>query len=306
METVLITGGTGMVGKHLTRLLIQNGYRVCWLSRASGESVVDGHTVGIFRWNPESQVIDEKAIVSADHIVHLAGAGVADQRWTKKRKQEIHDSRTKSSALIVKALTEIPNSVQTVVSASAIGWYGPDRQEVPAPFTEDMPHYDDFLGNTCSAWEAGISPVAALHKRLVKLRIGIVLSNKGGAVAEFKKPLMAGIAPIFGSGKQIVSWIHVDDLCSLFLYAIQNKAITGVYNAVAPHPVSSRNLIVSLANSMNKPWALRIPVFAFLLRFILGEMSIEILKSATVSSNKIAATGFRFQYPVIDDALRNL
>ncbi len=321
METVLITGGTGMVGRYLTRYLLQKGYAVNWLSRKAGETSVGGNEsqenkkqgnksqenkVRVFQWDIDRQTIDEEAITSADYIIHLAGAGVAEQRWTSKRKQEILDSRTKSSALIVKALNEIPNTVKTVVSASAIGWYGPDRQDSKNPFTEDLPFYPGFLGDTCKAWEDSIAPVTSLNKRLVRLRIGIVLSGTGGAITEFKKPLRAGIAPIFGSGKQMVSWIHIYDLCQLMLYAIENRDIQGIFNAVAPNPISSRALIFALGKSMEKKLLIPAPVPSFLLKIILGEMSIEILKSATVSSRKIEAAGFKFTYPVIDEALANL
>jgi len=321
METVLITGGTGMVGRYLTQYLLQKGYAVNWLSRKAGETIVDRDKnqenkdqgnkhqeskVGVFQWDIDRQTIDAAAISSADHIIHLAGAAVADERWTKKRKQEIVDSRIKSSALIVKALNEIPNTVKTVVSASAIGWYGPDRQDSKNPFTEDMPFYPGFLGDTCKAWEASIAPVTAINKRLVRLRIGIVLSGTGGAIREFRKPLRAGIALIFGSGKQMVSWIHIYDLCRLFLYTIENKEVQGVFNAVAPNPVSSRALMFALGRSMGKKLLIPAPVPSFLLKIILGEMSIEILKSTTVSSRKIEAAGFQFTYPAIDEALENL
>jgi uncharacterized protein len=311
METVLITGGTGMVGRYLTQYLQQKGYAVNWLSRKAGETSIGGdkklgNKVQVFQWDIDKQTIDEKAISSADYIIHLAGAGVADKRWTPKRKEEILDSRTKSSALIVKALSEIPNKVKTVVSASAIGWYGPDRPDSKSPFTEDALYYPGFLGDTCKAWEDSIAPVTTLNKRLVRLRIGIVVSGTGGAITEFKKPLRAGIAPIFGSGKQIVSWIHIYDLCNLFLYAMENRDIQGIFNAVAPNPVSSRALIFALGRSMEKKLLIPVPVPSFLLKIILGEMSIEILKSATVSSKKAEAAGFQFSYPTIEQAVENL
>lgn len=306
METVLITGGTGMVGRYLTQYLIQKGYCVNWLSRKAGQATIAGTRIDIFQWDINKQTIDAKAIISADHIIHLAGAGVAEQRWTSKRKKEILDSRTQSSALIVKALRENSNKVQTVVSASAIGWYGPDRAESEPPFTEDMPAYPGFLGDTCKAWEESITPVTLLNKRLVILRVGIVISGSGGAVAAFKKPISAGIMPIFGSGKQVVSWIHVYDLCNMFLQAMENNNMQGVYNAVAPNPVTSKRLMIALTRSMKKSWALPIPVPAFMLQLLLGEMSIEILKSATVSSQKIISTGFVFQYPEIEEAVNYL
>lgn len=307
MATILITGGTGMVGQQLTGVLLSKGYDVIWLSRASGKKEIDGKTIRIASWNLQEQTIDETAIQQADHIIHLAGAGVADKRWTTKRKQEILDSRTQSSALLVKALQTIPNKVQSVISASAIGWYGPDEDNtLGSSFTEDMPAYPDYLGSTCKAWEESITPVTELGKRLVKLRIGIVLSTTGGALAEFKKPLKGGMAAILGSGKQMISWIHVHDLCRMFVYAIENQSMQGTFNAVAPHPVSNKELTLTLAKQKNGSFYIPFYVPAFLLKMILGEMSIEVLKSATVSSRKIEEQGFRFEYPTVQQALRDL
>jgi uncharacterized protein len=307
MATILITGGTGMVGQQLTGVLLSKGYDVIWLSRASGKKEIDGKTIRIASWNLKEQTIDETAIQQADHIIHLAGAGVADKRWTTKRKQEILDSRTQSSALLVKALQKIPNKVQSVISASAIGWYGPDEDNtLGSSFTEDMPAYPDYLGSTCKAWEESITPVTELGKRLVKLRIGIVLSTTGGALAEFKKPLKGGMAAILGSGKQMISWIHVHDLCRMFVYAIENQSMQGTFNAVAPHPVSNKELTLTLAKQKNGSFYIPFYVPAFLLKMILGEMSIEVLKSTTVSSRKIEEQGFRFEYATIQQALRDL
>lgn len=307
MPTVVITGGTGMVGKHLTGILVQKGYEVLLLSRRSGKIEVGGKTIRLVQWNLEEKTIDADAIQQADHIIHLAGAGVADQRWTAKRKQEILDSRTQSSALIVKALKEIPNKVQSVISASAIGWYGPDEANKQASsFTEEMPSHNDYLGNTCKAWEESIAPVTELGKRLVKLRIGIVLSNTGGALAEFKKPLKGGVAAILGNGQQMISWIHVQDLCNMFLFAIENPSMQGTFNAVAPNPVSNKELTLTLAKQKNGNWFIPFYVPAFLLKIILGEMSIEVLKSATVSSRKVEQQGFKFTYPTIEQALADL
>jgi uncharacterized protein (TIGR01777 family) len=307
MATILITGGTGMVGQQLTGVLLSKGYDVIWLSRESGKKEIDGKTIRIASWNLKEQTIDETAIQQADHIIHLAGTGVAEKRWTDKRKQEILDSRTQSSALLVKALQTIPNKVQSVISASAIGWYGPDEDNIlGSSFTEDMPAYPDYLGSTCKAWEESITPVTELGKRLVKLRIGIVLSTTGGALAEFKKPLKGGMAAILGSGKQMISWIHVHDLCRMFVYAIENQSMQGTFNAVAPHPVSNKELTLTLAKQKNGSFYIPFYVPAFLLKMILGEMSIEVLKSATVSSHKIEEQGFRFEYATVQQALRDL
>ena len=307
MQTILITGGTGMIGTRLTELLLAKGYEVIILSRQS--SGVSREKVGVSyaNWDVANQTIDKEAIAKADHIIHLAGAGVADKRWNTKRKQEIVDSRTQSSELIVKALQETSNQVQSVISSSAIGWYGADTAiSKEHGFAEDSIADNQFLGNTCRLWEESIEPVTRLGKRLVKLRTGIVLSNNGGALVEFKKPLKAGLATILGSGDQVVSWIHVDDLCNMFIYAIENAELQGAYNAVAPHPVTNKQLTIALARQMRGNFYIPVYVPSFVLKIVMGEMSIEVLKSATVSAHKIQLARFDFQYPTIESALEEL
>jgi len=307
MATVLITGGTGMIGKHLTKMLIEKGYEVIVLSRQMSTVNRQPSSVSYANWDVSNQTIDKEAIPKADYIIHLAGAGVADKRWSEKRKQEIVDSRTQSSALIVKALKEIPNHVKTVVSASAIGWYGPDTAEsLQDGFKENAIADTAYLGNTCKLWEESIEPVEALQKRLVKLRIGIVLSNEGGALAEFEKPLKVGVATVMGSGTQMVSWIHIDDLCRMFIHAIEHEELHGAYNAVATSPVTNKQLIISLAKQMCGRFFIPVIVPAFALKIILGEMSIEVLKSTNVNSDKIRSTGFDFLFPTIEAAFENL
>jgi len=306
MTTILITGGTGMIGARLTELLVEKGYEVIILTRNLKTSyALPG--VSYARWDVERQTIDPAAIAKADHIIHLAGAGVADKRWSESRKQEILHSRTESSTLIVKALKENPNRVQSVISASAIGWYGPDTDKSRLEgFSEEAPADGAFLGHTCRAWETSIEPVTALGKRLVKLRTGIVLSRQGGALVEFRKPLKAGIASILGDGNQVVSWIHVDDLCRMFLFAIEHVSLSGAYNAVAPHPVSNKELTLALARQIRGSFYIPVYVPAFVLKIMLGEMSIEVLKSANVSAHKIQMAGFDFAYPTIEKALAQL
>lgn len=311
MATVLITGGTGLVGKALGHALLEKGYSIIILSRQTNQQSAVAN-ISYATWNVEKQTIDKEAIAKADYIIHLAGAGVADKRWTKKRKQEIVSSRVESSKLIVDSLKAIPNKVKAVVSASAIGWYlipNPSPQSGEGggvrKLVESDPTANDFLGNTCKQWEESIEPVAQLGKRLVKLRTGIVLSNEGGALKEFIKPLKFGIAAILGSGKQIISWIHIDDLVRLYIMAIENEKLSGVYNAVAPNPVSNKELTLQLAKSRKK-FFIPIHVPSFVLKMVLGEMSIEVLKSATVSCEKIQKAGFVFQFSGISTALDNL
>jgi uncharacterized protein len=302
MQTVLITGGTGLLGRALTGLLVQKGYNVIVLSRKKKDVDPAAPAISYAQWDVSAQTIDIAAVQQADCIVHLAGAGVMERRWTADYKKEIVDSRTRSSQLIADTLVNNGNNVKTVISASAIGCYGPDGQPA-APFEEHAPFDNSFLGETCRLWEESIEPVAAQGKRLVKLRIGIVLSHDGGALAEFKKPLRFGIAGILGSGKQVVSWIHIDDLCSMILYAIGNGQLAGVFNAVAPVPVSNKVLTLTLARQLRGKFFIPLHVPSFVLKLMLGQSSIEVLKSTTVSCKKIQAAGFTFAHATIENAL---
>lgn len=306
MSTILITGGTGLLGSAMTTMLTAKGHKVIILSRNPKTS--KNLNIEYAKWDVKAQTVDSNAIAAADYIVHLAGAGVADKRWTVERKKEILESRTQSSALLVKALQNVPNKIKAVISASAIGYYGADekRNIKKKAFTEDMGSDKEFLGETCRLWEESIEPIKKDGKRLVKLRIGIVLSNDGGALPEFKKPIQFGIAGVLGSGKQVVSWIHIEDLCRMFLFAIDNQDVEGVYNAVAPTPVTNKELTLLLAEKMKGRFFVHMHVPAFVLKAMLGDMSVEVLKSATVSCEKIRTAGFSFLYPTIETALDDL
>jgi uncharacterized protein len=305
MATVLITGGTGLIGKALIKELTNKGYDSIVLTRDKSR-YKNTAKVSYAEWNVEKQTINKDAIAKADHIIHLAGAGIAERRWTEKRKKEIAQSRVQGGNLLVKTLKEVPNKIKTVVSASAIGWYGPDPQiPNPRPFVETDAAAKDFLGSTCRQWEEAILPVMENGKRLVILRTGIVLSNRGGAYPEFKKPLKFGIASVLGNGGQVISWIHINDLVRLYIEAIENERLNGVYNAVAPNPVNNKTLISEMAKQRKK-FHIKTSVPSFILKTVLGELSIEVLKSATVSSKKIESAGFQFIFPNIGVAVYNL
>ena len=315
MATVTITGGTGLIGTALSAMLAETGYDVIILSRNPAETAAKHnyeekspafrHTGKIYysRWDVENQYIDPSALAKSDYIIHLAGAGVAEKSWSEARKKEILESRTTSGKLLVKALQLHPNKVKAVICASAIGWYGPDNG---TPFKEDDSPANDFLGSTCVAWENSIQPIETLGIRLAKLRLGIVLSGKGGALAEFRKPLYTGVAAVLGSGNQIISWIHVEDVCRLFIYAMENESFSGAFNAVAPKPVSNKLLVQKLAKNITGKKHISVNVPAFVLKIMLGEMSVEVLKSCTVNSDKIKNNGFNFKFPTIETALDDI
>ena len=303
MDTVIITGGTGLIGTALSKFLLSRGYQVIILTRNPKPQKNTSPGISYAAWNVKEQTVNEEAFKKANYIIHLAGAGVADKPWTEKRKREIVESRTKSSELLIKALINIPNNILAVVSASAIGWY---QQNKGYQSVETEPPATDFLGETCEAWENSIKPVEELGKRLVILRTGIVLSNEGGAFPAFKRPIQYGIAGILGNGKQLISWIHIEDLCRLYLEGMVNTNWSGVYNAVSPGPVNNRNFTMALAKKMKGSFFIPIPVPNFILRLMLGDRSEEVLKSSNISANKIKQQGFQFIYPTIETAFTDL
>ncbi len=297
-----------MIGKNLTSHLNAQGHRVVILTREIKKNAVQQPNISFALWDIKKGEIDMQAINECDAVVHLAGANVMEKRWTKKFKEEIIESRTESSALLVNALQKT-EKIKTVISASAIGWYGADSKPIEAGwkgFKEPDPASNDFLGNSCKLWENSIKPVTNQGKRLVIFRFGIVLSKCGGALKEFLKPLTYGIAGVLGSGRQKMSWIHVEDLCRMISYSLDNDHIIGIYNAVAPQVNSNREVICKLANLVRPSFHIPVYVPKIGLKTVLGERSIEVLKSATVSSAKISDEGFSFLYPSLDAALKDL
>ncbi|HRD57754.1 MAG TPA: TIGR01777 family oxidoreductase [Ferruginibacter sp.] len=304
MSTFLITGGTGIVGKALTQMLLSKGHRVIILSR-NNKNIQTKSGVTYAKWDVKNQTIDEAAIADTDYIFHLTGASVFAKRWTKKYKKEIEESRTLASQLLINSLTKINHTVKAIVSASAIGWYGADKMEGKA-FTEDDPAADDFLGLVCKNWEAEIEKAGQLNIPIVKLRIGMVLSNEGGFLTPIQKALKWAIAVIPGNGNQIISWIHIEDLCRLFLFAAENENIQGSINAVATMPVKLKTLATKEAALLNKKRFIILYIPGFLLRILLGSKSSETTKSCTVSNSLIKSKGFQFKYAGIDAALEAL
>ncbi|MEO5943428.1 MAG: TIGR01777 family oxidoreductase [Ferruginibacter sp.] len=304
MQSILLTGGTGLVGTQLVSMIVAKGDKAIVLTRSLKDKT-SSEKVEYALWDAEKNQIDIAAVQKADHIIHLAGAGVVDKKWTAAYKKEIIDSRTKTIELIINTLKNNTNKVKIIVSASATGWYGEDK--TPGHFfTEDEPSATDFLGHTCHLWEESVVSARTLGIRVCCLRTGIVLSKKGGALAEFMKPIHLGIAGILGSGTQIISWIHIEDLCRLYLAAIENEQMTGSYNAVAPMPATNSKLTLKLAETLKGKLYIPVHIPAFILKIMMGERSAEVLKSTTVSDAKVKATGFTFLYPSIEAALNEL
>lgn len=297
-KSILITGASGLIGARLTEMLLADGFQVVHLGRSKKEG-----TVPSFTWDVNWGVMDAEALNGVDAIIHLAGAGIADKPWTEKRKQEIRDSRTKSTRLLFDQLKKSNHTVKTFISASAIGYYGLDDNETV--FTEESKPGSDFLASVVKNWEAEIDHIRELNIRTVKIRIGIVLSEKGGALKEMANPVRWGVGAPLGSGKQYMSWIHIDDLCRMFVFALKHEHLQGAYNGVGRSWVTNKELTQAIAKALKKPLWLP-PVPGFVLKLMLGEMADLVLKGSKVSGEKMIQAGFTCHYPDLDGALISL
>ena len=303
MADILISGGTGLVGTALTRDLLSKGHTVSILTRTPRNSAEK--RLQYITWNEDDELINKDAIQAADYIVHLAGANVAEKRWTEKRKAEIIASRVKTGELIARSLQKIPNDVRAVISASGIGWYGADDvNKREQGFVETDPPSNDFLGQVCMQWENALQPIVSTGIRLVIFRFGLVFSREGGAYQAFRKPMRFRLAPVLGNGRQVISWIHIEDCIRMIQFAM-DRNIAGVYNAVAPEPITNKELNRLMA-SVKGGWHFFPKAPAVALKLALGELSIELLKSARVSSEKIQRAGFSFLYKTPYQAIQQL
>ncbi len=301
MSTILITGGTGLLGHRLSTLLAAKGHKVNLFSRTSKPAQPYSH---VFVWDVEAQTMDEAALNGCDYIIHLAGSGIADKPWTEARKKDIVDSRVNSSNLLFNTLKNVPNAVKGVVSASAIGYYGmvtiPGRE-----FVETDNAGTDFLGQCCLLWENAIKQMETLPARAVRIRIGIVLSTQGGALQKIAGLAKFGPAAAVGSGEQAMPWVHIDDLCNIFIKAIEDETMSGPYNAAAPAKDDSTSFTKAVAKQIHRPM-LPFPAPSFAIRLMYGEMSQVVLEGTHASPRKILDEGFQFQYTNLAEALRDL
>jgi uncharacterized protein (TIGR01777 family) len=297
VKHILITGASGLVGSRLTELLLQKGHQVSHLGRSKKNT----GSVKSFVWDVNKGTLDEHAFEGVDSIIHLAGAGVAEKRWTNERKKEILESRTKSTALLCASMARTQHRIESVVSASAIGIYGFCLDE--RIFTEQTKPGTDFLSQVTKQWEDEVDKIANLGLRTVKIRIGIVLSNKGGALQELAKPVRYGFGASLGSGRQYMSWIHIDDLCGMFIKAVEDNTLYGAYNGVCDW-ITNKAFTRVVANTLKKPLWLP-PVPGFVMNLLVGEMAEIIVNGSKVSSEKIRTTGFSYKFPALTDALND-
>ena len=294
-KNILITGATGLVGKQLIPSLQALGHQISILTRKP--TTIPG--VKVFLWDVAAQKIDRKAFEDIDTIIHLAGEGIADKKWTPQRKKEIIDSRVQSAKLLYETIKETKTPITTFVSASAVGYYGDRRNEI---LTEASEPGKGFLADCCVKWENAVDEGLQLGFRVVKIRIGLILTKNEGALAAMDKPIRFFVGAPLGSGKQWMPWIHLDDVVSIFIAAVENTNMTGAYQACAPFPVTNKFLIKTIAGKINRPvWPIHVP--AFVLKLMMGEMSILPLMSNNTLANKLLETGYKYKYVNLDIAL---
>lgn len=296
---VLITGGSGLIGRHLTSQLLAAGYKVAHLSRYGNQF----GRVRVYRWDPEKGIIDPEILRGVDYIVHLAGSSIGRAWWTTRKRKEIVESRTRPVKLLFDVIKENDIRIKAFISASGVNYYGTVSSE--RIFSEEDPPADDFLGRTCAGWEASADLFALAGVRTVKIRTAVVLARDQGVLPKLMMTAPYGFLTRLGTGRQYMPWIHISDLCRVYLKAIEDEGMSSAYNAVSPQHIRHDELMEALAGYAARP-GLVIPVPSFLIRLGLGEMSGLLLKGSRVSSAKLAASGYTFKFKTIEDACRDL
>jgi len=297
-KNIIIAGGSGMIGRALTGLLINEGHNVSWLSHSGSEGPVPVH-----HWDPMEGVMPTTEIRSSDVLVNLAGAGIADGRWTSSRKKILRDSRVAGNRQLAKLLSEDKGDVKAYISSAAMGIYGDRGSDWCSE--DDSIQGNDFLIEICKEWEESIGRVEKVGLRTVAFRISVVLSMEGGALPKIAGPMNFGVANYFGSGEQYYSWIHIDDLARMFLKAIHSDSMQGTYNAASPRSMKMRNWVKELASAHpRQPRVFGVPAFG--LRLAFGEMADVLLNSVRLNVDKIENTGFKYEFPDVKSAGKDL
>lgn len=293
---VLITGGSGLLGSSLTQKLLSENIDVVHLTREKNSK----NDVKNYLWNWGKNEIDERCFNGITHIIHLAGAGIAEKAWTQKRKNTIVKSRVLTARLLHSKIESLNIDLKAFISASAVGFYGAQVSE--KEFNESDVSYEDFMGNCCKQWENAADLFIPIS-RVVKLRLGVILDKDFGALPRIARMIKNRIGSPLGTGSQYMPWIHIDDAVEIFYKAIRNNEYSGVYNAVSTENITNSILTKSVGRVLNrKIWLPNVP--SFILRFLYGEMSDTILKGVKVSNKKIKNLGFKFKYNKIDEALK--
>jgi uncharacterized protein (TIGR01777 family) len=295
---ILITGATGMIGKKLIAGLLLRGHKISILTRKP----IKIKDVQVFLWNVDKKEIDKSCLTGVDTIVHLAGAGIADQKWTKERKKQIIDSRVESTELLLKTIRETNAPVKNFIASSASGYYGDRADEI---LSETSAPGDGFLAECCILWEQAVDKGSSLGLRIVKFRTGFVLGKNGGGLTSLARPIKFFAGAALGTGKQWVPWIHINDITSMYISAIENDLYKGAYNGCAPHPVTNEMLTKAVAKKLSRPvWPINVP--EKVLEMILGKMSVVVTTSTNLSAQKTLDEGFQFEFVQIEDALNEI
>ncbi len=296
--TVLIAGGTGLIGSRLSELLSEKGYRVLHLSRTRNLEA----RYPAYAWDLQKMEVEEEAIRQADYVINLAGAGVADKPWTDARKKVIIQSRVKANELLLKAFDDFNHQPKAFLPASAMGYYGDSGDDW---VDEESGPGSGFLSESVQLWEKPIKNAINSDLRTVAFRIGLVLSTQGGAFPKMRLPFLFFIGAYFGNGRQWYSWIHIDDLCRMFIHAIENEQLKGIYNAVGSQPLRNKDFTDRLGKALGRPFLL-LPAPVFILRLFLGELADTVLISTRVSNEKIRKAGFSFEFEDLQKSVKDL
>lgn len=295
-DIVLIAGGSGLVGRALRMDLLSRGYQVRLLGR--GLPSADHE----YQWDPSAQWLDESALKGIQYIVNLAGSNVGESRWTNQRKTSLINSRIDSTRLLVNKCIELKLPIKKFIQASATGYYG--MAEGDKPCEESSPHGKDFLAKLTYDWESETKPLTHSPIPLLVLRLGVVLTRKGGALATMAKPVKLFLGMPIGSGNQYISWIHIDDVVGFIRFSMEKSEIAGIYNLVSPSPVTNRIFMKTLGKALQKPiWPIHVPSGA--LHLLMGEQAGIVTKGNNVSCKKLINSGYLFQHPNLLETLQH-
>jgi len=299
---VMVSGATGFIGKELIKKLNEKGHEIVVLTRnlESAKFHIPVHCE-LVNWDPKVQSLSPSALKGVDAVINLAGEGIADGRWSPIRKRDLIESRIHSTRRLVDAMTYMDKKPRVFLSASAIGFYGERRNEL---LDETKPKGKGFLSDICQSWEDEALRANELGVRTANFRIGMVLGHDGGALNKILPPFKFGVGGNLGNGSQWMSWIHIKDLADMFIYGIENCSVKGIYNAVSPNPITNKEFTKKLGKVLNRPTLFPVP--KFVLKIVLGELSELLLNSQKVSGQKITDEGFRFKFPGINSALKEI